>query len=84
HNCKRCKQAAPLRLVNDTESEGLDAQKEKDTSSVGNDVRGIIVRMHRAGDSLKKISDTVGLNGRKYPLFMAVCNELGMKKEKEA
>lgn len=77
-------QAAPLRLVNDTEREGLDAQKEKDTSSVGNDVRGIIVRMHRAGDSLKKISDTVGLNGRKYPLFMAVCSELGIKKEREA
>jgi|GEM_PF-5484767 len=78
-------QAAPLRLVNDTENEASHAQKNIDTSSVGNDVRGIIVRMRRAGDSLTKISDTVGLNGRKYPLFTAVCQELGIKKaEREA
>jgi hypothetical protein len=76
-------QASPLRIVNDTEGEASHAQKEKDTSSVGNDVRGIIVRMHRAGHPLRKIAETVGLSGRKYPLFQAVCSELGMKKAEE-
>jgi hypothetical protein len=77
-------QAVPLRLVNVTEVKASDAEKEINTSSVGNDVRAIILRMYRAGDSLRKIAETVGLNGRHYKLFQAVCTELGIKKVEEA
>jgi len=43
------------------------------------DIRGIILRMSRQPNtSLRKIAEVVGLNGRKYQLFQAVCKELGI------
>ncbi len=80
--------APSLRLVpnsvNVYEEESSQAQKKVDTSKVGNDIRQIIMRMSRAGTPLGEIAKMVGLNGRYYPIFQAVCVELGIKKVEEA
>ena len=73
-------EARSWQSVNVTAEMSDDAQKPFETSSVGNDIRGIIVRLHEQKMPLGKIAEAVGLNGRKYPMFMAVCQELGIRK----
>jgi len=43
------------------------------------DIKALITRMHKRSIPLRDISYTVGLYGRKYPQFQALCIELGIQ-----
>ena len=51
---------------------------------VPDEVKRILLRMHRQGHPLGKIAEAVGLSGCNYELFKAVCAELGIRKAEEA
>ena len=56
----------------------IDAENTVDTSEIGNDMRAVIKRLSEKKMPLRDIAETVGLNGRKYKLFKAVCDEIGV------
>jgi hypothetical protein len=67
--------------VSHTKPGSFDAEKSPETAEVGSEKREIIKRMIASKKyTLDEISIVVGLNGRKYPLFKAVCSEMGIKK----
>ncbi|SRR5579883_3376122 len=80
--------APSLRLIpgggNVSGQPGAQAQKKLDTAKIGNETRNIIKRMHQQNVPLGKIAEAVGLSGRNYDLFKAVCIELGIRKEEGA
>lgn len=53
------------------------------TSSVGNDIRETIKRMRKGGLLHREIAPLVGLSGRKYSVYRAVCQEEGIAIEQE-
>jgi len=61
-----------------------DSVSVESASSVGNDIRETIKRMRRKGMKHREIAVLVGLAGRKYDLYKAVCVELGITVEQEA
>lgn len=60
----------------------VDAEKSLDTSEIGNDMRAVIKQLDERKMPLRDIADIVGLNGRKYRLFKAVCSEIGIGNER--
>jgi hypothetical protein len=53
-------------------------------SSIGNDIRETIKRMRKRGMAHREIATLVGLAGRKYETYKAVCIELGITIEQES
>lgn len=53
-----------------------------DTSRVSSRDRELIVRAIKQGDAFKKIAALVGLGSEQYPVFQAVCKELGFDTSK--
>lgn len=60
----------------------IDAEKSIDTSTIGNDMRAVIKQLSDREMPLRDIAEIVGLNGRKYRLFKAVCSEIGVTNER--
>lgn len=50
-----------------------------DTSSVSEETRATILRLHRKGKKKGEIASAVGLASEKYKIFSAVCKEMGLE-----